>query len=136
MGAKEPMVKSGELIDTEAGEFGVSTTLALAPTNLVKITGNNAENDPIMTIESDGEVIIHKPEQMGEAGDVFVTAITQSMDCTAGFKQSRYDWEEEFMMALSEFAKEQPLTAIDIQALFYERKVFNTLKGAGDDKED
>ena len=101
---------------------------SIAP-NIISIHGNNHPNEPIMTIENDGKVIIHKSEAMGEAGEIFADSIRNALDNIAGFKQSRYDWEEDYMNALAEFAKNEPLTAEDIMTIFKERKVFEKLRG-------
>ena len=95
------------------------------------IHGSN-DCGPIMTIENTGKVIIHKPDKMGEAGEILVESIHNSKDTLAGFKQNRLEWEEDFVKTLAECAKDEPLTSEQIIDIYHEQKVFNKLKNNGE----
>jgi hypothetical protein len=92
----------------------------------------DGHNDPVLTIENDGEVIIHKPEQMGEAAKMFADCVQDEIDKKAGFVEGRRKWEENYVKALMDMAMNGGLTSEQIMDVYNERKVFDILKGVGD----
>ncbi len=115
--------KSGELCK---GDWVFQTVEPMSP-SVFQISDTNSE--PIMTITNEGEVIWHKPNEAGDAADIFCDQVQIRIENTAGIKQNRKEWEDRILEALKKRAEIEPLTPEVLTGVFQKCIMIDKLKG-------
>lgn len=114
----------GELYFTDSGgnDFKFNTT----PSSFM-VTGTSGET--ILEITPDGDAIWHKPEAACEAADVFSMQVKENSEHAAGIKQSRKDWEDQKLAAISGALRKGTLTEETLIEIIRKHEFLGRLSG-------
>lgn len=83
----------------------------------------------IFTLESNGTFVWHDLSKVDEAAVIFKNMICNVVEDLAGIKQTRKQWEEEYIRTLIIAAKENPLTEKQLTDIYKERILIDKLIG-------
>lgn len=89
----------------------------------------NYNNNPILTITSDGDVIWNEPHDAVKAAQIFAESLSFSIECIADIRQSRVDWEQEKKNSIRRAIGNNELTMKKLNEIFRKHEFKRKLAG-------